>query len=363
MSGEPLPCLHCTKLFQPKGRGRKPKFCSGACRSAYGRRRARPQPDEFATAVTTVLRDSPRPARAIARELGALADEIADNDCVVTSPTMTNWAHGESRPRPTEHTLRRLGAFERAAGADPGALVGAFHRTVAAGQPSVWQPSTRPPARSGPAAARSGLEAAGITNRCRCTVVSAVDEHLIGLDRKPAHSAHRVEICAVVPDLDRVWTVFTADDRSPIELAGTENCRPGRQEIVEAVGYCLHAVELLLEEPLGVGDVGRYGIVLDNPPHPEINGIPQPGCMRVVEDLSYRRLAMRIRFAGDQPPKNVWRGSWRPDSFGAPAVQEVVSAVDGWYELTLTDPPPGSHGLHWEWYGAMDALPVPGAPR
>lgn len=314
--------------------------------------------ETFAAAVDQVLRDSPVAARAVSA--GTERDGF-----FVSSPTLSQWRSGDAVPYLTEDTLHRLLSVERWAEAPPGSLVRGLHRASAPDRGPVWRWNRLPNGSTGPGpqALKAQLEARGVTNRCRTTLVTGADDYVIDRHRRPRESRHRQRICAVVPGVDSVWTVFTFMAGSPSDLVPVEGCRVGRTEETAAGDYGVRAVELLLDTRLDVGEGHDLAFTLVRPPHPAGDGELWPGWMRMVEEPGCRRLDMRIRFEEDQRPNEAWQGTWTPGPDGVPEHDrhEPVTADGGWFVLSRTNPKPGAYGIHWRWPGDREAATPIGA--
>lgn len=306
----------------------------------------------FAEVLDDALRGSPDSTRRMAQLTG-------EDGYFIGYSTLSQWRSGTATPYLNEHTLHRLLNLERRVPTEPGRLVRALLRTATRDAEPEWRWTPPPlPGRAGPEVLKAELALEGITNRCRSTLVAGSDEYEIDARREPEVSRHRQRICALVPDVGSVWSIFTVVTGHPVELVSVSGCSIGRVEENRVEDYAVRAVELRLDRALEVGECADLEFRLVRPPHPTVRGELWPGWMRMVEEPGCRQLDMRIRFAGQQRPNEAWQGTWRIAANGVPepAVKEPVRpAGGGWFALSRTNPRPGAYGFHWRWPGDREA--------
>src|SRR5262249_11378167 len=116
----------------------------------------------------------------------------------------------------------------------------------------------------------------GARSRQNLVPIREFERHVVGPDRRPRYSTITLELQALDERIDSYWYVGHVLRGEDVRIAAAQGCHHGirlddRRRYPDAAEN-LVAVELLLDEPLGAGQIGRLSYTVTH-----VETQPRPG--------------------------------------------------------------------------------------
>lgn len=293
----------------------------------------------FSTAMRAAVAGSGQSLAALSRQLRARGTPASVS-------TLSSWQTGENHPERTA-SVAALASLEVVLGLPARTLIGLLPPRRRRGR---WRPpgsTTLPHQRMW----RSPEAVERVLARLDATPddlyiparVSRTMKVYLDADGSERETRHRHLLRGDVRPVSRLITILrSASLPQPPTIFAAEGCRPGRGKA--DVPGLLSAFELLLDSPLGPGELRQVEFGIRFPPG-------QREChadLRVPPGM--RDIVLQVTFDRAQPPARCF--GWYQAARGRPeqVALELVSAGDGaTFQWVVLDPAPGIYGVRWEW--------------
>lgn len=295
--------------------------------------------NEFSTALRAAVAGSGHSLAALSRQLHARGTPASVS-------TLSSWQTGENHPERTA-SVAALGTLEGLLGLPSRALIALLPPRRRRGR---WRPPTStnlPHQRMW----RSPEAVERVLSRLDATPddlylparVSRTMKVYLDADGSERESHHRHLLRGATPPVTRLITVLrSASLPQPPVVFGAEGCRLGRAKA--DVPGVLSAFELLLDKPLGAGELRQVEFGIRFPPgqkecHADLR-VP-PGMRDIVLQATFDLAQLPTRCFG-----------WYQAARGRPeqVSLDLVTSGDGSsFQYVALDPAPGIYGVRWEW--------------